>query len=131
MARGGARRNARGYTEHRGFAHPIVAFAAHIWFGDEPSENELAIIRRNLVHSDAVRIKDLFCRHPDVRLGLSGHLHMQERIAYLGVTYACSGAVSGNWWNVENPKFHEFGSAVAIIDCFDDGTAEHILLPLD
>jgi Icc protein len=53
---------------------------------------------RGAAHMDAHRLTALFARHPGVRLALSGHIHIVEQIHYQGVTYACSGAVSGAWW---------------------------------
>ncbi len=47
---------------------------------------------------DARRIIDLFAKHPNVKLCLSGHRHLLDRIELGGVTYICDGAVSGEWW---------------------------------
>ena len=55
---------------------------------------------------------------------------MQERLDYLGVSYVCSGAVCGNWWNADAPAFHEFGPAWAVVDLFDDGSFEHRMVPV-
>lgn len=71
------------------------------------------------VHIDARRIKDLFARHPQVRLAISGHMHLVDRVDYLGVTYLCNGAVSGAWWK---GSYQEFGPGYALIDLYDDGT---------
>ena len=46
---------------------------------------------------DARKLAELFARH-NVRLALSGHIHQLDRIEFLGVTFICGGAVSGNWW---------------------------------
>lgn len=76
------------------------------------------------MHSDHQRIKDLFVRHPQVKICLSGHVHYVEALDYLGVSYLCNGAVSGNWWG--NPiALDEFPPAYAIIDLHADGTFEH------
>lgn len=107
---------------------PILSAAAYLWFGAEPTDLQKAIIQRVLVHNDVMRIKDRLAAHPNVKLCLSGHLHMQERIDYLGVTYACSGAVCGNWWNETTPAFQEFGPAIAVVDCHDDGSVTHALI---
>jgi len=50
------------------------------------------------MHRDARRLIDLFALHSNVKLCVSGHLHLQDRIELSGVTYMCAGAVSGNWW---------------------------------
>jgi hypothetical protein len=33
-----------------------------------------------------------------VRLCLSGHMHLLDRVEVDGVTFVCGGAVSGGWW---------------------------------
>lgn len=74
------------------------------------------------MHIDARRIKDLFSQHPNVRLGLSGHIHLVDRVDYLGVTYLCNGAVCGGWWK---GPCQEFEPGYGLIDLYDDGTFEH------
>lgn len=75
--------------------------------------------RRKLSHQDAGRIVKLFKAHTNVKLCLSGHLHLTERIEYAGVTYVCSGAVSGNWWK---GKHHGTEEGYALVDLYDDGS---------
>jgi 3',5'-cyclic AMP phosphodiesterase CpdA len=70
------------------------------------------------MHIDARRIKNLFHRHPNVKVCLSGHIHLVDRVDYLGVSYLCNGAVSGAWWKGPN---QEFGNGYAIVDLFPDG----------
>lgn len=73
------------------------------------------------MHLDAGRLKDLFKRHANVKVCLSGHLHMVDDVTYLGVRYLCNGAVCGGWW--KGPH-QEFGPAYAVLDFFNDGTVE-------
>lgn len=75
---------------------------------------------RVVKHVDAQRIVQLFKKHANVKLCLSGHLHLTERIEYAGVTYLCSGAVCGNWWKGNH---HHVDEGYNIIELFDDGTA--------
>ena len=42
--------------------------------------------------SDVKKLKDLFLRHPYVKLALSGHMHQVDRVNYQGVNYICGGA---------------------------------------
>jgi 3',5'-cyclic AMP phosphodiesterase CpdA len=74
------------------------------------------------MHLDARRIKDLFRKHPHVRLCLSGHVHLVDRVDYLGVAYLCNGAVSGGWWD---GPYHECNNGYALVDLFDDGAFDH------
>lgn len=73
------------------------------------------------MHIDARQIKDLFFRYPNVRLCLSGHIHLVDTATYLNVTYACNGAVSGGWWRGPCQEFHP---GYAIVDLYDDGASQ-------
>ncbi len=96
---------------------PIIAACAY--FDGENEKTGDWQIPGSWVHIDARRIKDLFYKHPNVRLCLSGHMHLADEITYLGVKYACNGAVCGNWWD---GSYHEFGPAYALVDLYDDGS---------
>jgi len=78
------------------------------------------------MHIDARRIKDLFRKHRNVQLCISGHIHLHDRVDYLGVSYFCNGAVCGGWWN---GGFQEFLPSYAIVDLYDDGSFENRLVP--
>lgn len=80
------------------------------------------------MHIDARRIKDVFYKHKNVKIALSGHIHLQDSVEYLGVKYFCNGAVSGAWWSGNN---QEFPPAYAIIDLFDDGSSENEFFPYE
>lgn len=71
------------------------------------------------MHEDAGAIKDLFAAHPNVRLALSGHMHQVDRVDFQGVSYVCSGAVSGNWWKGE---YYACDYGYSMIDLYDDGS---------
>lgn len=79
------------------------------------------------MHIDARALKDLFRRHPEIKLCLSGHIHLVDRLEYLGVTYCCNGAVCGNYW--QGPM-QEFGPALALVDLYADGTFQHQMVAL-
>ncbi len=72
----------------------------------------------------AKELKDLFAQQGNVKVALSGHIHLIDEVAYNGTTYWCNGAVSGNWWNVKHPARMEAEPGYAVIDLYDDGTAE-------
>lgn len=78
------------------------------------------------MHIDARRIKDLFARHANVKVCLSGHLHMVDDVNYVGVRYLCNGAVCGGWWK---GRWQEFGPAYALLDLYDDGSVERTIVP--
>ncbi|MGN6504445.1 MAG: metallophosphoesterase family protein [Tepidisphaeraceae bacterium] len=75
------------------------------------------------MHLDWMPIRDLFKQHPNVRLCLSGHVHLLDRVDYNGVTYLCNGAVSGGWWKETN--MGDCDAGYALIDLYDDGSFEH------
>lgn len=73
------------------------------------------------MHTDTAKIINLFYQYPNVKLCLSGHLHMRDKVVYNGVTYLCNGAVSGAWWKGNR---RETAPGYGLIDLFADGTFE-------
>lgn len=71
------------------------------------------------MHIDSRRIKDLFVQHPNVKVCLSGHLHLVDRVDYLGVSYLCDGAVCAGWWK---GNYQECEPGYALVDLYSDGT---------
>ncbi len=67
-------------------------------------------------HYEAVK---MFREAGNVKLVLSGHTHMQDRVDYAGTSYICAGAVCGGWWNGSNEGFRP---AFAQIELNSDGT---------
>jgi len=79
-----------------------------------------------LMHLDAARLISLFLKHKNVKLCLSGHIHLIDRVVYNGVTYLCNGSVCANWWK---GKFHECEPGYAVIDLYEDGGFQHEYKP--
>jgi len=99
---------------------PIFSAAA---FFDGPREHGAEwSVPGAWMHIDARRLKDLFGQHPNVKVCLSGHLHMEDDVTYLGVRYLCNGSVCGGWWK---GKHQEFGPSYALLDFYDDGSVEN------
>ncbi|SHM82428.1 metallophosphoesterase family protein [Mucilaginibacter sp. OK098] len=71
------------------------------------------------MHTDTAKIIDLFYRHQNVKLCLSGHIHLRDKVVYNNVTYICNGAVSGAWW--EGNK-RETAPGYGLIDFYADGS---------
>ncbi|QOI99665.1 MAG: metallophosphoesterase [Phycisphaeraceae bacterium] len=99
---------------------PILSASAY-FDGDNEKDGDWKVPGA-WMHIDARRIKGLFHAHPQVKVCLSGHIHLVDRVDYLGVTYLCNGAVSGAWWD---GPCQEFRGGYALVDLFDDGTFEH------
>ncbi len=83
-------------------------------------------------HSDNKKLKDLFYRHCDkVRVFLSGHNHLFDKVLYNGVWYCCNGAMSGFWWESGDKEsagvgyYHETPPGFAILNLYADGTVEN------
>lgn len=98
---------------------PILAACAYFDGDNEKSGNW--VVPGAWMHIDARRIKDLFFKHPNVKAAISGHIHLIDRVEYLGVSYLCNGAVCGGWWK---GNYQECEPGYALVDLFDDGTVE-------
>lgn len=101
---------------------PILSIAS--FFDGERERGDHWQVPGAWMHIDARRLKDLLHRHPNVKVCLSGHLHMEDDVTYLGVRYLCNGAVCGGWWKGNH---QEFGPAYAVLDFYADGTVERTL----
>lgn len=78
-------------------------------------------VSRSIMHVDARRVQKQFHKHGNVRLALSGHVHMIDRVRFMGTTYCCNGAVCGAWWKGDRPGCDE---GYALIDLYDNGSFE-------
>lgn len=100
---------------------PIMSASAFYCQKDEAGRQRWEI-GGSLIHLDALKLKDLFAKHRNVKLCLSGHIHLVDRVDYNGVTYLCNGAVCGRWWKGPHKECNE---GYAVLDLFDDGTFAH------
>ncbi|WP_089906264.1 metallophosphoesterase family protein [Chitinophaga rupis] len=73
------------------------------------------------MHTDTAKIIRLFYQHPNVKLCLSGHIHLHDKVIYNNVTYICNGAVSGAWWKGNK---RETAPGYGLIDLYADGSFE-------
>jgi 3',5'-cyclic AMP phosphodiesterase CpdA len=109
-----------------GILSHIPILSACVFFDNELEATGSWVVPGAWTHIDARRLKDLFRRHPNVKVCLSGHVHLVDDVTYLGVRYLCNGAVSGGWWKGD---YQEFPPAYAIVDFYEDGTVERQLMP--
>lgn len=98
---------------------PILSICAGLFFDKTEANGDLKI-QRNLMHTDFIQLKKIFAKYPNIKVCLSGHIHLQDEVDYLGIKYYCNGAISGNWWK---GAFQEFDPAYAVIELFDDGSS--------
>ncbi|MDO6434082.1 metallophosphoesterase [Flavitalea sp. BT771] len=103
-------------------SHAPILSAAVLAVDKQVKDEAGYILGGGNMHTDAARIIGLFDRHPNVRLCLSGHIHLNEQVSYNGVTYISNGAVSGNWWN---GKHFRTDNGYAMVNLYDDGTFDN------
>lgn len=96
---------------------PIITVTSFFDGNNEKTGNW--VIPGSWMHIDARRIKDLFAKHPNVKLCLSGHEHLVDQVTYNHTTYCCNGAVSGAWWK---GSYHECAPGYGLVDLYDDGS---------
>ncbi len=103
---------------------PVLSICSGLFF-DKTESNGDMMIKRNLMHTDFLALKKLFLKYPNIKVCISGHIHLQDEVGYLGIKYYCNGAVSGNWWN---GSFQEFAPAYAVMELFPDGTVKRTMM---
>jgi len=100
------------------FSHIPIVCAAAFFDGDNETTGNWTIPGA-WVHIDARRIVELFHQHQNVRVAVSGHIHLADAVLYNEVTYYCNGAVSGRWWGGD---YHQTSPGYAIINLYEDGS---------
>ncbi|RYG23530.1 metallophosphoesterase [bacterium] len=73
----------------------------------------------NVMTKNIDAIREVFAANPHVKVALSGHTHLLDRVDYNGVSYLCGGAVCGAWWKGSNGPFPP---GYRLLDLNDDGT---------
>lgn len=99
---------------------PIIGLCSMFDGDHEKSGNW--VIPGSYIHIDARRIIDLFKKHPNVKICVSGHEHQLDQVVYNDVNYFCNGAVCGGWWGGNH---FECTYGYGLIDLYDDGTFEN------
>ncbi|MEO8376134.1 MAG: metallophosphoesterase [Candidatus Sumerlaeota bacterium] len=100
---------------------PILSVTPFFFSKEIVKEYQFKLIGA-LAHQDVQRIRDLFALHSNIKLCLSGHDHLTDRVDYNGVTYICNGAVSGNWWS---GKFMDCQPGFATVRLYKDGSFDN------
>lgn len=98
---------------------PIVSITA-FFDGDRTKTGDWDV-PASFVHIDANALHERFVASGKVKLCLSGHMHQLDRCAFDGITYACHGAVCGNWWK---GTYKHTPAGYAVVDLFADGAFE-------
>jgi 3',5'-cyclic-AMP phosphodiesterase len=103
---------------------PILSICAGLFFDKNEPNGDLKI-QRNLMHTDFFALKKLFAQHRNIKVCISGHIHLQDELDYLGVKYYCNGAISGAWWK---GSFQEFPPAYAMMELYEDGSSRRVMV---
>ena len=101
--------------------HEPILSAAAFFHGDTTATGDFKVAR-SLMHIDGKEVSKLLSQYPNVNLVLSGHLHLSDRVDYMGVSHCCNGAICGNWWN---GSFAGFPPGYALVDLYSDGSFEN------
>ncbi|MBV4359277.1 metallophosphoesterase family protein [Pinibacter aurantiacus] len=107
-------------------SHVPLVSAATVVVDNKVKGDQGYVLGLGSMHIDAARIVELFDKFPNVKLCLSGHIHLYEQIIYNGVTYISNGAVSGNWWK---GKRYQTVNGYAMVNLYDDGTFSNEYVP--
>ena len=99
---------------------PVISFCSAMFMQKNEPNGDWKISRA-LLHTDARRLKDLFKKYKNIKACLSGHIHLQDEVEYLGIKYFCNGAISGNWWK---GAFQDFEPAYAIFHLDEKGNVK-------
>ena len=97
----------------------VPILAACVFFDGKRHENQAWRVPDAWMHADMSDLTALFYKHPNVKLALSGHIHLRDEVQYNGLTYCCNGAVSGAWWA---GNYQQTAQGYAVVDLFEDGT---------
>lgn len=79
-------------------------------------------VPNSLMLGDSHKVRKLLGTHGNVRLCVSGHIHLLDRVDFNGISYVCDGAVSGAWWRGAH---YECREGYGRFDLHADGTWSH------
>lgn len=105
----------------------IPLLSACVFF--DPASNAVAGTHRvacSDMHEDVrgiVQLLGLEDRKYNVRLAISGHIHLRDRVDYSGTSFICGGAASGNWWRGD---WAGYRSGFGVYELHEDGRFEHV-----
>ena len=99
----------------------IPILSACVFFDGKNYKGQTWQLSGSWMHADASELTELFYKYPNVKLALSGHIHLLDKVVYNKVTYCCNGAVSGAWWM---GSYKQTSPGYALADLFEDGSFE-------
>ncbi|MBS1710054.1 MAG: metallophosphoesterase [Armatimonadetes bacterium] len=75
---------------------------------------------------DSNELRALFFKNKHVKIALSGHTHVLDRVDFDGVSYLCGGAVCGAWWKGNNGNTKP---GYRLLDLHSDGSFDERYVP--
>jgi len=118
----------KGELQSIGTTRPIVIFShipilsACVFFdGKDRLGPEAWNVPDAWMHRDVRELLDVF-QPCNVKLLVSGHIHLVDRVEYRGMTFVCNGAVCGNWWK---GPLQQFPEGYGVINLHADGRFDH------
>ncbi|HYO24264.1 MAG TPA: metallophosphoesterase [Lacipirellulaceae bacterium] len=96
---------------------PILTVTALVASADNAASGDHRIPGGFMLR-DGASLHYLLREHPNVKLCLSGHMHLVDRCEIDGMTYICGGAVCANWWKGRRQKVDE---GYGLLDLYDTG----------
>ncbi|WP_459554943.1 metallophosphoesterase family protein [Lacunimicrobium album] len=90
-------------------------------FNESTYKNSSFEMQNGAICEDTIMLTSLLEKH-NVKLALSGHIHMRDNIQMRGVEYINGGAVCGSWW--KGPH-HGVQEGFGVVDVAADGTMKY------
>lgn len=79
-------------------------------------------------HLDIMKFIEVFNKNKQIKVCLSGHIHLLDKVWYNDVTYLCNGATSGFWWEPGDDGKSAYKQTVpgySLLNLYNDGSFDH------
>lgn len=76
-------------------------------------------------HLDIMKFIEVFNKNKNIKICLSGHIHLLDKVWYNDVSYLCNGAASGFWWEPGDDGKSAYKQTVpgySILNLYADGS---------
>jgi len=76
-------------------------------------------------HLDIMKFIEVFNKNKNIKVCLSGHIHLLDKVWYNDVSYLCNGAASGFWWEPGDDGKSAYKQTVpgySILNLYADGS---------
>ena len=76
-------------------------------------------------HLDIMKFIEVFNKNKNIKICLSGHIHLLDKVWYNDVSYLCNGAASGFWWEPGDDgksSYKQTAPGYSILNLYSDGS---------